>query len=91
MYYATGIDLIKAGFDSLSAKRLSLEGTATNNDLDFFQAKVVEIIKSLKPFSFISFEKRFLWMTSANSIITSQMSSVKGKRKQKILAIQLFW
>ena len=70
-YYATGIDLTQAGFDSLSAKRLSRESAAINNDLGFFQAKAVEIIKTLKPFSFTSFEKRFFQKSTGKGSLST--------------------
>lgn len=59
-YYKTQIDLTKSEFDSLLAKRLSRESTAIKSELHTIQAEAIEIIKILKPFSFTSFEKKFL-------------------------------
>ena len=70
-YYATGIDLTEAGFAALSAKRLSRESTAINNELQFFQAKATEIIKTLKPFSFTSFERRFFQKSTGKGSLST--------------------
>lgn len=58
-YYRTNIDLTKAEFDSLSAKRLSRSSILVRNELHTLHARAIEIIQTLKPFSFDTFEKRF--------------------------------
>lgn len=58
-YYGVNIDLSEAEFASLSAKRLSRESSAINDQLKEIEAEAKEIIKFLKPFSFTSFSKRF--------------------------------
>jgi integrase/recombinase XerD len=58
-YYATGIDLTKDEFDKLKNKRNAKEIAAVRNELHTIEANAKAIIKTLKPFGFNSFERKF--------------------------------
>jgi len=58
-YYTTRIDLTEQEFQALFAKRLSKESNAIKDRLHSFESQAKEIIAALKPFSFVSFERRF--------------------------------
>jgi integrase/recombinase XerD len=64
-YYGTRIDLTKSEFQGLFAKRLTRESAAIKSELHNIEAEAKEIIKTLKPFSFPSFEKKF-WQKSTH-------------------------
>jgi len=58
-YYATGIDLTKDEFDKLKNKKNAKEIAAVRNELHAIEANAKAIIKTLKPFGFNSFERKF--------------------------------
>jgi integrase/recombinase XerD len=57
-YYATGIDMTVCDFNKLNAKRTIQEITDIKNELHSLEARAKAIIQSLKPFSFITFERK---------------------------------
>lgn len=85
-YYGTGVDMTNAEFDSLSAKRLSRASAAVNNELNTLQAQAIEIIQTLKPFSFTTFEKRFFRRsTQKGSLLSLYQQQIDELTRQERL------